>query len=357
MTVVTRFAPSPTGFLHIGGGRTALFNWLYARRHGGKMLLRIEDTDRERSTKAAIDAIIDGLDLARPRLGRRRRLPVLPRRAPPRGGRTAPRRRQGLSLLRLARGTADDARGRPQGGPLQALQRAVARPRPVGGAGRRQAGDPAQGAADRRDRDRGPGAGPRRLAERRPRRPRAAALRRHADLHAGRGGGRPRHGRDPHHPRRRPPDQRRPAEAHLRRARLARAGDVAHPADPRAGRLQAVEAPRRARRRRLPRPWATCRRPCATISSGSAGAMATRRSSPTEEMVAAFDLAPYRPLAGALRLRQAREPQRPLHPRHGRRRPARRAGKGAAAHRRRRRAGGQTLARAARRSSSPPCPA
>jgi glutamyl-tRNA synthetase len=59
--VVTRFAPSPTGFLHIGGGRTALFNWLYAKRHGGKMLLRIEDTDRERSTSAAIAAIIDGL--------------------------------------------------------------------------------------------------------------------------------------------------------------------------------------------------------------------------------------------------------------------------------------------------------
>ena len=61
MTVVTRFAPSPTGFLHIGGGRTALFNWLFARHHGGKMLLRIEDTDRERSTTAAINAIIDGL--------------------------------------------------------------------------------------------------------------------------------------------------------------------------------------------------------------------------------------------------------------------------------------------------------
>jgi glutamyl-tRNA synthetase len=61
MTVVTRFAPSPTGFLHIGGARTALFNWLYARGRGGKMLLRIEDTDRERSTQAAIDAIIDGL--------------------------------------------------------------------------------------------------------------------------------------------------------------------------------------------------------------------------------------------------------------------------------------------------------
>jgi len=61
MSVVTRFAPSPTGFLHIGGARTALFNWLYARGRGGKMLLRIEDTDRERSTQAAIDAILDGL--------------------------------------------------------------------------------------------------------------------------------------------------------------------------------------------------------------------------------------------------------------------------------------------------------
>ncbi|MGI9382140.1 MAG: glutamate--tRNA ligase [Methyloligellaceae bacterium] len=59
--VVTRFAPSPTGFLHIGGARTALFNWLYARAKGGKMLLRIEDTDRERSTEAAVTAILDGL--------------------------------------------------------------------------------------------------------------------------------------------------------------------------------------------------------------------------------------------------------------------------------------------------------
>ena len=59
--VVTRFAPSPTGFLHIGGARTAVFNWLFARHHGGKFLLRIEDTDRARSTKEAIDAIIDGM--------------------------------------------------------------------------------------------------------------------------------------------------------------------------------------------------------------------------------------------------------------------------------------------------------
>ena len=61
MTVVTRFAPSPTGYLHIGGARTALFCWLYARHMGGKFLLRIEDTDRERSTKEAVAAIFDGL--------------------------------------------------------------------------------------------------------------------------------------------------------------------------------------------------------------------------------------------------------------------------------------------------------
>ncbi|WP_296994372.1 glutamate--tRNA ligase, partial [Thalassospira sp. UBA1131] len=62
MTVVTRFAPSPTGFLHIGGARTALYNWLYAKHTGGKFLLRIEDTDRERSTPEAVDAIFDGLN-------------------------------------------------------------------------------------------------------------------------------------------------------------------------------------------------------------------------------------------------------------------------------------------------------
>jgi glutamyl-tRNA synthetase len=61
MTVRTRFAPSPTGYLHIGGARTALFNWLYARNQGGKFILRIEDTDRERSTPEAVNAIFDGL--------------------------------------------------------------------------------------------------------------------------------------------------------------------------------------------------------------------------------------------------------------------------------------------------------
>src|SRR5207245_11241835 len=63
--VVTRFAPSPTGFLHIGSARTALFNWLYARGRSGRMLLRLEDTDRERSTAAAIEAIFVGLKWVR----------------------------------------------------------------------------------------------------------------------------------------------------------------------------------------------------------------------------------------------------------------------------------------------------
>src|ERR1700761_884704 len=61
MSVIVRFAPSPTGFLHIGGARTALFNWLFAKHHGGRFLLRIEDTDRARSTQEAVEAIVDGL--------------------------------------------------------------------------------------------------------------------------------------------------------------------------------------------------------------------------------------------------------------------------------------------------------
>ena len=62
MTVVTRFAPSPTGSLHIGSVRTALFSWLYARRHNGRFLLRIEDTDRQRSTPEASELIVNSLD-------------------------------------------------------------------------------------------------------------------------------------------------------------------------------------------------------------------------------------------------------------------------------------------------------
>ena len=61
VTIRTRFAPSPTGYLHVGGARTALFSWLYARKHGGTFILRIEDTDLERSTAESVDAILQGM--------------------------------------------------------------------------------------------------------------------------------------------------------------------------------------------------------------------------------------------------------------------------------------------------------
>ncbi len=120
-TIVTRFAPSPTGFLHIGGARTALFNWLYARGRGGKMLLRIEDTDRERSTQAAIEAILDGLSWLGldwdgetvyqfSRSERHREVAAGAVGSGPR-----------LSLLRHARGTRANAREGAQRRPCQAL--------------------------------------------------------------------------------------------------------------------------------------------------------------------------------------------------------------------------------------------
>ena len=137
-TVVTRFAPSPTGYLHIGGARTALFNWLYARHTGGTMLLRIEDTDRERSTEAATARDSRRADLARPPLGRRARsrsssaasrhrevaeelvrarqgLLLLrhPRRARPRCARTATRRRAARRATTGAGATAIPRRRRP----------------------------------------------------------------------------------------------------------------------------------------------------------------------------------------------------------------------------------------------------
>ncbi len=84
--VVTRFAPSPTGYLHIGGARTALFNWLYARGRGGRFLLRIEDTDRARSTPEATAAILRGLDWLGLDWDGEAVQPGRPRRPPRRGG-------------------------------------------------------------------------------------------------------------------------------------------------------------------------------------------------------------------------------------------------------------------------------
>src|ERR1700750_3138183 len=157
-SVVTRFAPSPTGFLHIGGARTALFNWLYARGRGGKMLLRIEDTDRERSTEAAIGAILDGLkwlelDWDGDVIYQFSR---------------AARHREVAEQL-LASGMAYRCYATPEEltamrekaraeGATRPHGRMGRRRRPEGGPRRPQADDPAARATDRRDRDRGPGA-------------------------------------------------------------------------------------------------------------------------------------------------------------------------------------------------------
>ena len=218
------------------------------------MLLRIEDTDRERSTEPAIAAILDGLKWLEldwdgdvvyqfSRAARHREV-----------AEQLLAERQGLPLLRHRGGARPRCARRRAPRAAPASMTALWRDRDPGRrARRREADHPPEGAADRRDRDRGPGAGPRGLAEREPRRPRAAARRRQPDLHAGGGGRRPRHGRHPRHPRRRPSDQRRAPEADLRRAGLGHPEHVPHPADPRAGRRKAVEAPRRARRRGLPR--------------------------------------------------------------------------------------------------------
>src|SRR5215467_3918872 len=159
-SVVARFAPSPTGFLHIGGARTALFNWLYARGRGGKMLLRIEDTDRERSTQAAIDAIIDGLSW----LGITWDGDVVHQFA------RAARHREVAEEL-LAAGKAYHCYASTE--ELAEMREAARR----------------EGCAKlydgrRRDHHRGRGPGPRGLAEQGPRRPRPAALRQDSDLHA-----------------------------------------------------------------------------------------------------------------------------------------------------------------------------
>ena len=147
MTVRTRFAPSPTGYLHIGGARTALFSWAYARKHGGTFILRIEDTDVERSTPEAVQAILDGMkwlnldcdegpfyqmqrmdrykEVIRADAGRRHGLSLLHDRGRTGGAaRSAAGARREAALRRplapgAGQGSAGAACGRDAGGPLQ----------------------------------------------------------------------------------------------------------------------------------------------------------------------------------------------------------------------------------------------
>ena len=253
-TVVTRFAPSPTGYLHIGGARTALFNWLYARHTGGKILLRIEDTDRERSTEAAIAGDPRRAELARARLGRRAGLSVRPRRAAPRGRRASSLRAGKAYYCYATPEELDAMRETARAEGAAALRRPLARPRPVRGAGRRAPRHPHQGAATRARRSSTTAC---RAGSRFPNKDLD-------DLILLRSDGTPTymlavvvddHDMGVTHIIR--------GDDHLTNAArqtliyqahgLARAGDGAHPADPRAGRRQALQAPRRAGRRGLPR--------------------------------------------------------------------------------------------------------
>ena len=280
MTVVTRFAPSPTGFLHIGGARTALFNWLFARHHGGKYLLRIEDTDRARSTPSrrstrSSTACRGSASIGTATSPTSSRAPRVTPRSP---GRCWPRARPTTATPRPRSSTRCAPPRSRAGVPMRYDGRWRDRD-PEGRAAGRRAGHPAEGAAERPDRDPGRRAGRGHGRERPARRHDPAARRRHADLHAGGRGRRPRHGRHARDPRRRPSQQRLPPAPDHQGDGLARAGLCPHPADPRAPTAPS-SASGTARSASMPiATWASCPRRCATTCCGWAGAMATTRSS------------------------------------------------------------------------------
>ena len=249
-----RFAPSPTGYLHVGGARTALFNWLFARQTGGTLILRIEDTDFERSSEEMVEGILDGMrwlgldwdgarstnpsastytrDRAETARQRPRLLLLLHQRragAAPRRGRR--RRTRTPKYDRSCRKlTADEVSRREAGGEAAAVRFAVP--------GRRQhelrrCGLRRRGVCQ---------CGARRL--------RAAALRRHPHLSPERGGRRPGHAHDSHHSRRRPYLQHAQAGAAIPGAGRAAAGVRACAADPWARQDAPLQAPRRHQRHR-----------------------------------------------------------------------------------------------------------
>ena len=259
--VRVRFAPSPTGHLHVGGARTALFNWLFARHHRGTFILRIEDTDRSRSTDENIVAIVDALTLARPRLGRG---PADAGLSPDRALRDLPRARRaacsrpGAPTTATARRSCSTASARrPSSG-----TRRSATPGAAATAARRPArcacGFRPTGATVVNDLIHGPVTFEHTPARRLDPRPH----RRHADLQLLRRRRR-RHDADhPRHPRRRPPVEHAQADPLLRGARLCRPRVRARVADPRQGPQPPLEAPRRhlgpglpRRRRSWPTRW------------------------------------------------------------------------------------------------------
>ncbi len=220
--VVTRFAPSPTGLLHIGGVRTALFSWLYARRMKGQFILRIEDTDLERSTPEAVKVILEGmawlgLDHDQGPFYQTQRFDrykeVIAEMVKAGTAYHCYCSKEELDAMRSAQQLAKekpryDGRCRHGKGP-------GAGERPTTGGALRESGGG-------RDRGRGRGARPGHVPEQGARRPHHRALRRHAYLQLLRGGGRRRHGRHARDPRRRSSQQHAAADEHAAGARQAR---------------------------------------------------------------------------------------------------------------------------------------
>jgi glutamyl-tRNA synthetase len=257
--VRTRFAPSPTGFLHIGGARTALFSWAYARRHGGTFILRIEDTDVARSTPEAVQAILDGMQW----------LGLAHDEGPFYQMQRMDRYKEVIAQM-LAAGTAYHCYMHPE--ELDALRepsrkrarKSRATTAAGGRAGQGAAAPPAGVPPVVRFRNpltaSSPGTTWSRAASSSPTRagrPHHRPRRRHADLQLLRRGRRLGHGHHPRHPRRRPRQQHAAPDQHPAGAGRAGAALRAPVDDPRRRRPEAVQAPRRGvgdavRRRRLP---------------------------------------------------------------------------------------------------------
>ena len=295
-----RFAPSPTGYLHVGGARTALFNWLWARKNGGTFVLRIEDTDRERSTDANTRSILEGLRVAGARLGRGAALPERGHRPPRRGGAAAAGGGQGLPLVRDQRAArrASASSSMAAGKPVAARPGRAATSTPRSRSARADAGEPFT------VRFRVPeGEGEHALRRRRLRRPgaeaprhrglRAAAPRRHAALQP-RGGLRRRpHGDHRHHPRPGPPVEHPQAGPALRGhgAHAAEASRTCRSSTPPTARSSPSASTARSSRSRPIATAASCPRPSATSWPCSAGRRATTaRSSPPRSCWPAFTL-------------------------------------------------------------------
>ena len=328
-----RFAPSPTGALHIGGARTALYNWLLARHAGGTLVLRIEDTDRERSTPENVEQILDALRWLEldwdegpisqvSRTDRHQEVAAAAARRGPRLPLERDRRRR--------QGVQGRARRRPR------------LPRRGRGRGR---GAPAR---PRRGRDRRPRPHPRRhdVPPRPPRRPGHRPRGRHRPLQLRRRDRRPRRGDHARHPRRGPPLQHAQAAARARGARAPsrRCTRTCRCCTaPTARSSPSATARRRCRSCATP---ATCPRRCATTSRCSAGATpTTRRSSRPTSSSQRFRHRARVAQPGALRRAEAALAERPLRARAGDRRAHARASRRSPGRDGDLRAGGRDLAR------------